>query len=313
MSANTNAIEVADLVKRFGTFTAVDRISFTVRSGSVFGFLGPNGCGKSTTIRMLCGLLRPTSGAARVAGIDVMRDPEGVKSRIGYMSQRFSLYQDLTVRENLEFYAGIYGIPRASRQDRIAEVVERTDMAGEAGTLTGALSVGVRQRLALGAALLHRPGIVFLDEPTSGVDPISRRRFWSLIGELGREGVTALVTTHHMDEAEQCDDIVMMRSGRIVAQGAPDELKRAHSPGRVLSVRCERPNDAQRIAATVPGVRSAAVRGSRLRVVTEDSADVGPALASELKARGFGEPSAEPMPVTLEDVFVHLARHDPGG
>ncbi len=311
MTADGYAIEVDQLVKRFGAFTAVDHISFAVQPGAVFGFLGPNGCGKSTTIRMLCGLLMPTSGTARVAGLDVARDPEGVKRQIGYMSQRFSLYQDLTVRENLEFYAGVYGIARSRRASRISEIIERTDMAGETETLTGALSVGVRQRLALGAALLHSPGIVFLDEPTSGVDPISRRRFWSLIGELRADGVTTLVTTHYMDEAERCSDIVMMRAGRVVARGAPDELKRVHSPGLVLSVRCERPQDAQHVAAKVPGVRAASVRGHRLHVVTDEAAEVAPSLAEELKAHGFGSAQIEPMPVTLDDVFVHLARREP--
>ena len=308
MSAGSHAIEVEELVKRFGSFTAVDHISFSVRSGAVFGFLGPNGCGKSTTIRMLCGILTPTSGRARVAGVEAARDPEAVKRQIGYMSQRFSLYQDLTVRENLEFYAGVYGIPRARRAGRISETLARTDMAAEADTMTGALSVGVRQRLALGAALLHEPGILFLDEPTSGVDPISRRRFWTLIGELGSQGVTTMVTTHYMDEAERCSDIVMMRAGKIVADGAPDDLKRTHSPGRVLLVRCDRPHDALRVVAQLPGVRSAVVRGNGLRVITDEDAEVG--LASSLKTRGFGQPRIEQMPVTLEDVFLQLAQGD---
>lgn len=300
------AILCRDLVKRFGAFTAVDRVSFEVKPGTVFGFLGPNGSGKSTTIRMLCGLLLPTSGRAAVGGVDVARNPEGVKRQIGYMSQRFSLYQDLTVRENLEFYAGVYRIPRRERQARIEEVMTRTGVIAEAETLAGDMSVGVRQRLALGAALLHRPAIVFLDEPTSGVDPISRRRFWTLIGELSAEGITALVTTHHMDEAQRCDELVLMRTGRVVARGTPADLIVAHAPPVILSVRCDRPQEALAIVQKTSGVRRAAVRGVRLHVAAEDDG-LAERLEAELTRAGYACTEVRHISATLEDVFMELA------
>jgi len=303
----TPAIECADLVKRFGAFTAVDHLTFGVPPRSVFGFLGPNGSGKSTTIRMLCGLLRPTSGLAKVAGIDVARDPEAVKRPLGYMSQRFSLYQDLTVRENLEFYAGIYGLDRGLRRARIADVLERTDLADVPDTLAAALSVGVRQRLALGAALLHKPDILFLDEPTSGVDPISRRRFWSLIGELTAEGATVLVTTHYMDEAEQCGEIALIRSGRLVGLGAPSNLKADLMPWTILSLTCERPYDALRAIERLPGVRDAALHGTRIHIVVDDEEAAIRALRSELPALGHAIERLHPVAATLEDVFVAVA------
>jgi ABC-2 type transport system ATP-binding protein len=213
-------------VKRFGPFTAVDRISFSVRTGEIFGFLGPNGAGKSTTIRMLCGLLRSSSGTARVAGFDINRQPELVKQNIGYMSQRFSLYLDLTVRENIRFFAGIYGLPRALAEERLVWVLDMAGLSGREDDLTGELAGGWRQRLALGCAILHRPPIVFLDEPTAGVDPLSRRDFWELINGLADGGTTVLVTTHYLDEAEYANRILLLHAGRIVAQGSPGELKR---------------------------------------------------------------------------------------
>ncbi len=220
------AVSVADLEKRFGSFVAVDRISFSVKRGEIFGFLGANGAGKSTTIRMLCGILSPTSGSGQVAGLDIMRQSEAIKSRIGYMSQKFSLYQDMTVAENIDFFMGIYGVARRRRAERKAWALEMTRLQDSGGMLTGTLPTGLRQRLALGCALLHEPEIVFLDEPTSGVDPGTRRRFWAFIRELAGAGITIFVTTHYMDEAENCDRIAMIFSGRILACASPAELKR---------------------------------------------------------------------------------------
>jgi ABC-2 type transport system ATP-binding protein len=218
------AVKAEGLVKRFGDFTAVDRVSFEVGEGSIFGFLGPNGAGKTTTIRMLCGLIEPTEGSATVAGFDVARDPDKIKESIGYMSQKFSLYADLTVKQNLAFYAGVYGIPRKKRTARIDLALRIAGLQGMEHRLTGTLAGGVKQRLALGAAILHEPRIVFLDEPTAGVDPSSRRDFWDLISELRREGVTVFVTTHYMDEAEYCDRIVMINEGKIATEGAPEKI-----------------------------------------------------------------------------------------
>jgi ABC-2 type transport system ATP-binding protein len=220
-----NAIEVRGLTRRFGAFVAVDRVTFDVRRGEVFGFLGSNGAGKSTTIRMLCGLLRPSAGTASVDGIDVGRDPEGVKRRIGYMSQRFSLYEKLTADQNIAFFGGIYGLTRERLAERRAFVLDMAGLRGRESMLTSALSSCWRQRLALGCAILHQPPIVFLDEPTAGVDPLSRRRFWRLIDELARAGTTVLVTTHYMDEAEQCHRVAIIHAGEVAAIGTPGGLK----------------------------------------------------------------------------------------
>lgn len=220
-----SAIDVQGLTRRFGDFTAVDNISFAVNEGEIFGFLGANGAGKSTTIRMLCGLLRPTAGTAVVGGVDVARDPEGVKRRIGYMSQRFSLYEALTVDENIRFFGGIYGLRGARMDERRAFALEMAGLQGRETAITRDLAGGWRQRLALGCAILHEPRIVFLDEPTSGVDPISRRRFWNLIGELAGNGATVLVTTHFLEEAEHCDRIAIIHAGKLAAMGTPAELK----------------------------------------------------------------------------------------
>jgi ABC-2 type transport system ATP-binding protein len=229
------AIEVRELEKRFGAFTAVDRITFSVQPGEIFGFLGSNGSGKSTTIRMLCGILTPTAGKATVAGYDVVGQAEEVKHAIGYMSQKFSLYEDLTPVENLRFYLGIYSVPEERWPERIAWIIEMTRLDEARDRLTRELPPGVRQRLALGCALLHRPRILFLDEPTSGVDPITRRRFWSFIGQLAREGITVFVTTHYMDEARHCGNIVMINEGRIVASGSPAEIIRGVCPGKAAA------------------------------------------------------------------------------
>jgi ABC-2 type transport system ATP-binding protein len=301
------AIACRELTRRFGAFVAVDRVSFDVPVGSIVGFLGPNGSGKSTTIRMLCGILRPTSGTARVGGVDVVRDPEGVKRQIGYMSQRFSLYEDLSVHENLSFFAGVYGLRGRRRSERLRETVQMAGLAGDEATLVRSLSVGVRQRLSLGAALLHQPPILFLDEPTSGVDPISRRRFWDLIYDLADDGTTILVTTHYMDEAEHCQRLVMIRDGAIVGRGSPRELKAGLLPGPVLAVACDRPIEATQVLAGAPGVRWAAPQGGRLRVATDGAA--AEAIVRQTLARGgIAVASVEPARPTLDDVFVAVTQ-----
>jgi ABC-2 type transport system ATP-binding protein len=232
MPSEHDAVVVTDLVKRFGRFTAVDGISFAVRTGEIFGFLGPNGAGKSTTIRMLCGIIAPTSGGGRVAGFDLVREPERVKQAIGYMSQRFSLYPDLTPFENVRFYLGIYDVPAAEWAERVDWVFAMTRLQEVRDRPTRELPPGWRQRLALGCALLHRPRLLFLDEPTSGVDPITRRRFWDFIRRLTAEGVTVFVTTHYMDEARHCNRVVMINAGRIVAGGTPEEIVARALPGQ---------------------------------------------------------------------------------
>jgi len=229
---NSDAIAVENLEKRFGKFVAVDRITFSVRKGEIFGFLGSNGSGKSTTIRMLCGILTPTSGRGTVAGYDIERESEKIKQSIGYMSQKFSLYEDLSPYENIRFYLGIYNIPASLWQERMEWVLHLARLEEVRHRLTRDLPPGWRQRLALGCSLLHRPDILFLDEPTSGVDPITRRHFWDFIGRLAAEGITVFVTTHYMDEANNCERIVMINEGRIVAAGSPAEIVAETIPER---------------------------------------------------------------------------------
>ncbi|NVM57192.1 MAG: ABC transporter ATP-binding protein [Desulfobacterales bacterium] len=230
--SSADAIFVKDLEKRFGPFVAVDRVSFSVKMGKVFGFLGPNGAGKSTTIRMLCGIITPTSGYGRVAGHDIFTESEKIKHTIGYMSQKFSLYEDLTPFENLRFYLGVYNVPSDQWQDRAESILDLIRLQDVRHRLTRDLPPGWRQRLALGCALLHQPDILFLDEPTSGVDPITRRHFWEFIGQLAQDGVTIFVTTHYMDEARHCEQVVMINEGKIVAAGAPAEIISKTCPDR---------------------------------------------------------------------------------
>ena len=294
------------LVKRFGAFTAVDEVSFSVRRGEIMGFLGPNGAGKSTLIRMLCGLLRPTAGRAEVAGIDVARNPERVRENIGYMSQKFSLYNDLSVIENLRFFGGIYGVKGERLAQRVAFAMEMAGLAGRADALVSNLSGGWKQRLALGCAVLHQPPILFLDEPTSGVDPTSRRRFWDLIYALSEQGVTVLITTHYMDEAEYCNRLALINTGRLVALGTPSELKRGAIRGRLLLVECEDAGPLLAALETAPGVRDVAPFGSSLHLLVDDPAADIPEIERFLAARGLGWTRVEPIKPTLEDVFVQL-------
>jgi len=300
------AVRVEKLERRFGDFVAVDRISFEVPRGEIFGFLGPNGSGKSTTIRMLTGLLAPTGGTGWVDGLDIRTQSEAIKARIGYMSQRFSLYEDLTVEQNLDFYGGIYRIPATRKAARKAWALEMAGLAGRETTLTRDLAGGWRQRLALGAAILHEPRILFLDEPTSGVDPISRRSFWDLIRTLARQGVTVFVTTHYMDEAEYCDRLVLIYQGRIVALGTPDELKQTHMLEDVLEVAVDRPVDALELLGRVPAVHEAALFGSLLHAIVADAAVDAPALRAALDAGGLRVERIEKISPSLEDVFVSL-------
>ena len=298
---------VADhLVKRFGAFTAVDDVSFEVKRGEIFGFLGPNGAGKSTLIRMLCALLRPTAGRAEVAGFDVGRYPERVRENIGYMSQKFSLYSDLSVIENLRFFGGVYGVKGARLDDRINFAIEMADLTGRTETLVSTLSGGWKQRLALGCAILHQPPVLFLDEPTSGVDPISRRRFWDLIYTLSADGVTVLVTTHYMDEAEYCNRIALINRGRLAALGSPGELERGSIKGQVVLIECDDAGALLPVLQSVEGVRDVAPFGSSLHVMVDSAAAAIPAIERLLIARGLRYSRIERIVPTLEDVFVQV-------
>ncbi|MGB9187983.1 MAG: ATP-binding cassette domain-containing protein [Methylovirgula sp.] len=298
---------VADhLVKRFGAFTAVDQVSFTVGRGEIMGFLGPNGAGKSTLIRMLCGLLRPSAGRGLVAGIDVGREPEHVRENIGYMSQKFSLYNDLSVIENLRFFGGIYRVTGARLSARIAFAIEMAGLRGREDTLVATLSSGWKQRLALGCAVLHQPPVLFLDEPTSGVDPNSRRRFWDLIYTLSEEGVTVLITTHYMDEAEYCNRVALINQGRLVALGRPSELKRGALHGDLLLVDCEDPGALLLALEGAPHLRDAAPFGSALHLLVDHAAEDVPAIEAYLAARNLHWTRIEPIMPSLEDVFVQL-------
>jgi len=297
------SVRASSLTRRFGTFMAVDHVSFAIRPGEIWGFLGPNGAGKSTTIRMLCGILDPTEGSAEVLGFRVPEQAEAVKARIGYMSQRFSLWLDLTVRENLEFYAGIYGLGRRMAQERVEEWLTRTRLSERQHDPTAGLSIGFRQRLALACAVLHRPRMVFLDEPTAGVDPVSRRQFWDLIDRFAQDGITIMVTTHYMDEAEHCDRLAFIHDGRIIAEGTPAALKRERMPGVVLEIRTTRPVEALTHVEAHPLVREAALYGSAVHAVVERT-DAGRTLAEMLAERGVSVTGIEPILPSLEDVFV---------
>ena len=306
MSDNQAQIIVDGLVKRFGTFVAVDTVSFSVGRGEIMGFIGPNGAGKSTLIRVLCGLLRPSAGRALVAGIDVARDPEAVRQRIGYMSQKFSLYNDLSVVENLRFFGGIYGVRRADIAARLRFAVDMAGLTGREDALVATLAGGWKQRLALGAAILHRPAILFLDEPTSGVDPSSRRRFWDLIHALSEDGVSVLVSTHYMDEAEYCHRIALINRGRLIALGTPQELKQTSLGGELLAVEGDRIGDAVAQLQTAPGVQDVAMFGSALHALVDDAAARMPGLMACLEAAGFAGAQVRRIEPSLEDSFVQL-------
>ncbi|HML13494.1 MAG TPA: ABC transporter ATP-binding protein [Xanthobacteraceae bacterium] len=299
-----------NLVKRFGSFVAVDNVSFRIARGEIMGFLGPNGAGKSTIIRVLCGLLRPSAGRAIVAGIDVTRDPEGVRERIGYMSQKFSLYRDLTVEENLKFFGGIYRVPRAELRERMRFAIDMAGLAGREHAIVATLAGGWQQRLALGCAVLHRPPILFLDEPTSGVEPASRRRFWELIHTLAADGVSILVSTHYMDEAEYCDRAALINQGRLIALDSPAALRRTALGGELLLVECDALGPALDALTQAPGVIDCSVFGSALHVLVADAEQGRRELPAFLASRGLSASRVERIAPSLEDVFVQLIAAD---
>lgn len=306
-------VEARELTRRFGDFTAVDRVSFTVDRGEIFGFLGSNGAGKTTVIRMLCGLLEPTEGGATVLGVDVARDPEAVKRRIGYMSQRFSLYEDLTVGQNLRFFAGVYGLRGRELEERRRWALEVADLEGKTDLLTRDLPGGWKQRLALASALLHRPRVVFLDEPTGGVDPISRRRFWRLIDRLASDGITVFVTTHYLDEAEHCHRLALMHAGRLLALGTVGELKGVFAEQAVLEVACPRPVAALDRLGGEPWVAESSIFGTRIHLVVSDP-DAGRRRTVELlEADGNAPVEVERIVPSLEDVFIHTIEREADG
>jgi ABC-2 type transport system ATP-binding protein len=309
---NNWAVEIEELVKTFGSFTAVDRVSLKVGRGEIFGFLGPNGAGKSTTIRMLCGILTPTSGRGRVGGFDVFKESERIKQNIGYMSQKFSLYEDLTVEENLNFYSGIYRLSGVIRGERKEWVLQMAGLQDRRSSLTSTLAGGWKQRLALGCAILHEPSILFLDEPTSGVDPLSRRRFWDLIYELAGRRVTVFVTTHYMDEAEYCDRLALIDQGRIIALGTPQELRTRQMPEAVWELETDRLVEALNAlrpaaaAARQTPVREVAVFGNALHILAKREEDPSSLIRSTLAEKGIIPKRLERIEPSLEDVFVSL-------
>jgi ABC-2 type transport system ATP-binding protein len=297
-------ISVENLTRRFGDFVAVDHVNFAVNAGEVVGYLGPNGCGKTTTIRMLLGLLEPNDGKATVLGFDAFRQSEEVRARAGYMSQKFAIYDDLTVLENLTFYGGVYGI---TEKARIQRTLERVGLNGHASTLTRSLSAGWRQRLALGIALVHEPKLLFLDEPTSGVDPTARRAFWDLIYELAESGVTILVTTHYMDEAEYCERVGIMRAGKLLAMDTPSNLKRDIIPGDVWEVYAEPLQAGLTALPEVEGVLRVSLAGDHLRTITQPGSRKEELLEA-LRGKGVNVKEILSGEPTLEDVFISLAR-----
>ncbi len=309
MNTNENspdniAVSVKDLEKKFGDFTAVNKISFDVRRGEIFGFLGPNGAGKSTTIRMLCGIISPSSGSGQVGGFDIIREQYKIKEHIGYMSQKFSLYNDLSVEENINFYSGIYKIPKAQKKERFNMVIRSAGLEGMEGALTSTLAGGWKQRLALGCALLHKPTIIFLDEPTSGVDPITRANFWGVIKELAAGGVTVFVTTHYMDEAENCNRMVLIYHGTIIAGGTPQEMKTTCMKNEVLEITLPDSKDWLEKISRIEGVKEASLFGSDIHTVVYDSAKAISAIKEFFRQEKVEEFDVRKILPSLEDVFV---------
>jgi ABC-2 type transport system ATP-binding protein len=301
----STVVEAQNLSKRFGAFTAVDDVSFTVERGEIFGFLGSNGAGKTTVIRILCGLLAPTSGHARVLDFDVAQNPDDVKRNIGYMSQRFSLYEDLSVHQNLTFFAGVYGLQGQKLDDRVAWALATARLEDRANVLTGDLPGGIKQRLALASALLHSPQVVFLDEPTGAVDPISRRRFWELIDELSDAGVTVFVTTHYLDEAEHCHRLALMHAGRLLALGSVEELKKVFDDRALLEVTCPRALEALELLDEEDWVLESSIFGTRLHLLVADAEVATRRTHETLQKVGNIPAHVESVVPSLEDVFIH--------
>ena len=308
MARDGSAVSVVDLTKKFGDFTAVDGITFTINRGYIFGFLGPNGAGKTTTIRMLLGLLRPTSGSASVLGYDIVRQSEEIRKHIGYMSQRFSLYRDLTVNENLDFYGRTYGVRGERLRERKQFVIEMAGLEGRERELTRNLSGGWKQRLALGAAILHEPEMLFLDEPTAGVDPISRRAFWDLLYHLAEDGTTILVTTHYMDEAEHCQDLAFIHNGHIIARGSPEEIKLHKMQGQVLEIDCSQPDEAIGLLRQLGLFDEVALYGALIHVVADGVADHRQLIEQTLTEAGVQILAMDVIAPSLEDVFISNVR-----
>ena len=303
---NPITVSVQDLEKKFGKFTAVNRINFEVRQGEVFGFLGPNGAGKSTTIRMLCGILMPTSGKGQVGGYDILRQQERIKENIGYMSQRFSLYEDLTVEENIDFYSGIYKLTTQKRKERKEWIIRMAGIQEVRSNLTRTLSGGWKQRLALGCAIIHEPKIIFLDEPTSGVDPIARMNFWHLIKELAAAGVTVFVTTHYMDEAENCGRLSLIYRGAIIAMGTPKELKSTFMKEDVLQIYLPRPEEWIDKLMALRAIKETALFGTAIHAIVDDAVSSQPAIESFLNKQKVQDYRINKIQASLEDVFVSL-------
>lgn len=307
---DANAIEVYELTKKFGDFTAVDHVTFSVKRGEIFGFLGANGAGKSTTIRMLCGLLQSTSGTALVGGYDINKQTDQVKLNIGYMSQRFSLYDDLTVEQNIRFYGGVYGLKNSRLRERMEWVLKMADLQGRENSLTKTLSGGWKQRLALGCAILHQPQIVFLDEPTGGVDPISRRNFWELINHLSSQGITVIVTTHFLDEAEYCNTIMLINAGRLIAEGTPLQLKQEFVKQPILEVASANVVEALEAIRVQSWALETSVFATKLHVMVENEAGGRRLIQQALDERGIEVYGIHRIMPSLEDVFLYLLEHE---
>jgi ABC-2 type transport system ATP-binding protein len=303
LTAPSPAVVTEGLTKRFGRFTAVDHVDLLVPTGELYGFLGPNGSGKTTTLRMLCGILEPTEGGGRVLGFDLRTEAEQIKAAIGYMSQRFSLYDDLTAEENVTFYATVYGVPGRERAERIERMIQLADLVGREDALAGRLSGGYRQRLALACALVHAPRLVFLDEPTAGVDPVSRRTFWELIRRLADAGVTIMVTTHYMDEAEHCDRLGFIYQGQLIAQGTPAEIKTQTFRKPVFQIETANPRRAADVLAEWPAAEEVIRYGALLRVVAAEEALTADAVDTELRAKGLPA-RVVPVAPSVEDLFI---------
>jgi ABC-2 type transport system ATP-binding protein len=304
MKANNIAVKVEGVSRKFGDFVAVDNISLSVNKGEIFGFLGPNGAGKSTTIRMLCGLLTPTSGSGFVGGYDIIKEYEEIKKDIGYMSQKFSLYDDLTVEENIDFFSGVYRVPKEKKKKRMEWVLEMAGLNERRNAITKILPGGFKQRLALGCAILHEPPIIFLDEPTSGVDPISRRNFWKLIYDMSREGTTVFVTTHYMEEAEYCDRLALIYRGKIIAEGTPNDLKQNYMSRDVLEIDIDRVVEAMEVLYR-NGIETA-IFGSLLHATVENAEQEIPGIKRILEGSNITVNKIEKIIPSLEDVFVTL-------
>ena len=300
------SIKVNNLTKKFGSFVSVDNISFKVKEGEIFGFLGANGAGKSTTIKMLCGILEPTSGDALVGGYSVVKEPDNVKLNIGYMSQRFSLYNDLTVEENINFFGGVYGLEGKQFDERKSWVLDIANLKGKEKLMTGSLPGGIKQRLALGTAVIHKPKIVFLDEPTSGVDPLSRRNFWELINNLSDSGITVFITTHYLEEAEFCNKILLINAGKLIAEGNPQELKTNYLSNDILELECSKPVKAMEILEKQNFIDSTSIFGNKLHLNVNGKYTGKNKIEELLAVNNITVKQIDKIVPTLEDVFIHL-------